>query len=546
MKQQLYITVEEVLQRPLFSSTKVVAGEKGLSRQVNWVHIHEIPYFDETVFQGGELILSTGVGFQWKKSSYSTFLLNLISHEASALCVELGHYFKEVPDKMIKLANDYDFPIIVFNHFVNFVEITQDLHSIIINSHHSKLISLDDMSKRLQTFSLEPNSIFKMLNLLNKQTNAQVIYLPVGDKPSSFPQAEEEQIEFLINYIDENKKTLHDTDNMPVKFTAFNRIILLQQVGALNQTWGHLFMVLKYEPDKFDFLIIDRVSLNISQVLLRRHYLNEKQLRLEAKWLNDLIYNRITEEGHARRFLSPQLKQLHSFFYYIVAIDVRRLAQQFSSGLSDEESGFSFYHYSSKIRSEFTKNSFIPYITSINNQIIVLSIDLGKSDSTKKRILDIASILMDYTLDTYTNINIGISRQHRSLLEVHRGHQEANIALDYKKISLSPLYENLGVYRFLRLIQQDQEINNFIEDYLQPIIDYDNEYNTIMLETLRTYFEYERSKKHTSGHLNIVRQTLYYRLEKIKEILDFDFDQPEYRLNVEMALKAFHLLQSKR
>ncbi|WP_342602621.1 helix-turn-helix domain-containing protein [Peribacillus sp. FSL E2-0159] len=95
----------------------------------------------------------------------------------------------------------------------------------------------------------------------------------------------------------------------------------------------------------------------------------------------------------------------------------------------------------------------------------------------------------------------------------------------------------------IQLIQHDQDTAHFIEDYLSPLISYDKEYGTELLLTLAKYFELDRSKKLTAQKLHVVRQTLYHRLEKIKKILDLDFDMPENRLNVEMALKAYQLIQ---
>ncbi|WP_238322792.1 helix-turn-helix domain-containing protein [Gorillibacterium massiliense] len=40
----------------------------------------------------------------------------------------------------------------------------------------------------------------------------------------------------------------------------------------------------------------------------------------------------------------------------------------------------------------------------------------------------------------------------------------------------------------------------------------------------------------------IVRQSLYYRLEKIAELLGNDFMSPEYRISIQVALRAYQLL----
>ncbi|MDD6188641.1 MAG: helix-turn-helix domain-containing protein [Clostridiales bacterium] len=52
------------------------------------------------------------------------------------------------------------------------------------------------------------------------------------------------------------------------------------------------------------------------------------------------------------------------------------------------------------------------------------------------------------------------------------------------------------------------------------------------LETLRTYIENDRNLLRTSELLHIHRTTLFYRLNKIKEELDADLDDPDVRLRI--------------
>ena len=43
---ELKLTVQDVLARDLFKQAKVVAGKKGLDRQVKWSHVLEVKEFD--------------------------------------------------------------------------------------------------------------------------------------------------------------------------------------------------------------------------------------------------------------------------------------------------------------------------------------------------------------------------------------------------------------------------------------------------------------------------------------------------------------------
>jgi purine catabolism regulator len=541
------LTVKDVLRRQFFSNTEVVAGSNGLHRQVKWTHVLDNPYFDDTLLQGGELILSTGFGFKWGDSSNISFLQNLIDHNAACLCLEIGHYYEEVPKEMIEMANRYNFPIIIFKEFVNFVEITQDLHSFIIDAHHEKLVKLDLISRKFLSLSLTTHGLLNIIKLLQQETETLIVYLPLEGTPFSIPRVKNDFLEHLLQKISENKDQWHDqiTHNSPIKWKASNHTILLQPVGAMDQIWAYLVMVIERESDEFDCLILDRASLAISQKLLRKLFLDEKRLLLESTWLNDLLYRRINSEEHARGFLSLNSKYT-SIRYQIAIIDIQDGIHPTSLGLLDEENGSTVYNNTLKIRSEFEKNSFVPHITSIRNQMIVLAIDLGSTDSSKVRFSKVIDRLLNVKMDESLQIRIGVGRQYQSLLKAHASYREAQLALNYCTLSSSPFYEDLGIFRLLLLSQTEQEMDNFIEDYLSTLIDYDEKYGTELLLTLFRYFEFERSVKLTAQNLHIVRQTLYHRLKKIKEIMNLDFDLPENRLNIEIALKAYQLKQQWR
>ncbi|MNP06542.1 hypothetical protein D3C76_985310 [compost metagenome] len=58
--------------------------------------------------------------------------------------------------------------------------------------------------------------------------------------------------------------------------------------------------------------------------------------------------------------------------------------------------------------------------------------------------------------------------------------------------------------------------------------------------------DHDGSKQVAAQKLFIVRQSLYYRLEKLKELLGEDFMVPETRLAISVALRAHQMLYPDR
>src|SRR5690625_4494774 len=142
MNSRFQLTVKEIVNEPIFHKAKIVAGEKGLTNMVQWVHILEATEISR-LLNGHEFILTTGIGWKENKELSLTLVQQLIHKKVSGLCVELGTYIHNIPQEMIDLANKHDFPIIVFHEEVRFIDITQELNGLLMEGHNQMMIKLE-------------------------------------------------------------------------------------------------------------------------------------------------------------------------------------------------------------------------------------------------------------------------------------------------------------------------------------------------------------------------------------------------------------------
>ncbi|WP_434749115.1 helix-turn-helix domain-containing protein [Paenibacillus amylolyticus] len=91
-------------------------------------------------------------------------------------------------------------------------------------------------------------------------------------------------------------------------------------------------------------------------------------------------------------------------------------------------------------------------------------------------------------------------------------------------------------------MKQNGNLNDFIAEYLGPLIRYDSEKGRQLLLTLKQYLTLCCSKQETASALFIVRQTLYHRLDKIEGLLGKDCLLPEKRVAIELALYAYEYM----
>ena len=149
------LSMHEILQNKYFRDAKVIAGKAGLYRPVRWVHVLEVTSI-ENLLSGNELILSTGIGWKGDKEVLGSLVQQSIDANAAGLCIELGPYISTVPQEVIELADSHDFPLIVFFKEVRFIDITQEIHSLLIKKHYQILSDLEEYSNRLNQLLLSP------------------------------------------------------------------------------------------------------------------------------------------------------------------------------------------------------------------------------------------------------------------------------------------------------------------------------------------------------------------------------------------------------
>ena len=82
---------------------------------------------------------------------------------------------------------------------------------------------------------------------------------------------------------------------------------------------------------------------------------------------------------------------------------------------------------------------------------------------------------------------------------------------------------------------------NLIHATVEHLETYDLKHQTEFSHTLHMYLKYERSQSQTAKALNLHRNTLTYRLKKLRELISCDLDNPDTRMNL---LISYELLET--
>lgn len=141
-------------------------------------------------------------------------------------------------------------------------------------------------------------------------------------------------------------------------------------------------------------------------------------------------------------------------------------------------------------------------------------------------------------------LSMGIGKYYRETDMLYRSYQQAKIALELGELSKlkgAAFFEELGAVR-LFYNQSEQELEEFIDEILGPIIKYGDEKENSLLQTLWEYFRADGNITVATQNLYIHGNTLRYRLKRIEELLGKSLDDMETKFNIYAALKAAAML----
>lgn len=145
---------------------------------------------------------------------------------------------------------------------------------------------------------------------------------------------------------------------------------------------------------------------------------------------------------------------------------------------------------------------------------------------------------------------IGVGESSDRPGEFPRSYREAQFALKMQAVAKGAAqvvhFDGLGVYRLLSDVQDTVGVERFVRSWLGALLDYDSRKHSDLVDTLTEYLECGGSYDAAAQSLSVHRNTLKYRLQRIREISQHDLSCPDTRFNLQLATRAWQTLAGLR
>lgn len=257
------------------------------------------------------------------------------------------------------------------------------------------------------------------------------------------------------------------------------------------------------------------------------------------KIVTDLIiklYKAKDLKSEKEEFIKKILKK--NIFYD----EINAFAEEYDINLATKSMAFLIesFDYNTKelvdiLKKNLTKE--INFILSLNYKNIVMIKTMNEKFDEKKFFKLINKKIEDIKKNLKIKINIGVGGIVENLKDLNKSFEESKIALEINKIfdenNKITKYNELGIKRLIYSIS-DSTCENFLKETLK-----NKKIENLNEETLFTidnFFKNNLNVSETSRKLFIHRNTLVYRLEKIKKITGLNLKNFEDATKFKLAL----------
>lgn len=186
------------------------------------------------------------------------------------------------------------------------------------------------------------------------------------------------------------------------------------------------------------------------------------------------------------------------------------------------------------------------YVISVAENDIVLVKELPKNYTPEEILATAHSIVETLNSEFYVKVAVGISTVVETLKDLSGAYKEARLALEVGKVFDTEKsiisYENLGIGRLVYQLPV-----TLCEIFLQEVFK-NGSFESLDQETLQTvqcFFDNNLNVSETSRKLFVHRNTLVYRLEKIKKLVGLDLREFDHAITFKVALMVKKYLASK-
>jgi purine catabolism regulator len=507
---------------------ELVAGERAAGAPIRWVHVSELedpaPWLS-----GGELLLSTGMQLL-DESSQRAYIGRLVEHHLAGLGFGVGFAHQTLPPALVDEARELEFPLFAVPYEMPFIAITERAFSSLVNEQLDVLQRAVAIQRRMERLVLDQRSLGEVVRGLANSIGATVMVLDSAGRTLACHAFRRELDGGLLGAI-RTEIALRVADGTPRAFMPQSSELAGRAIALPVPSGAHgaatSWLVAVPESDSvadFERFLAHHAVMVVALAQMRERVVAETERRLAGDVLGLVLSGRIDGEETAMR-LAP--------FEISGEVAVAVFGVENPEGLEDELA---------RILAELGAHALVATVATARRPLLCAVIAGAESP------LELVASARELLAGEGRAVRAAVSH-NASLAALRRSFHEARCALEVGALAngSSPAVacaDDLGAYRLLLSLQEDDGLRQYCDDVLGPIERSPTGHGDELLRSLEAFLEHNGSWEAAARALFCHRHTLRYRMSRIEELTGRRLDRVENRIEFWLALRGCELLGS--
>lgn len=556
MGRQNGITIEDALNMEYMKNCKLIAGFKGIRNTISKVNVMADPDILNWVDEG-ELLLTTAYSFKKDNIEEQKKLIRECAKKKLAgIGIKIYPYLESLSEEVISLADELNFPIIDLYYATPLSDIMTPLFNEIFNRQAYLLKKIEKIYEQFMNAMLRGANTQQIVKLIsdNIKNPVYVRFEFPEEVIMDFEYVDDSISELLLENANKYFSSMSDRSKEK-KLEESNELIggkyikrMVFPIVAKDSIYGHIVTWSINTPlGGYDLSVLEIASTTMALEILKALSVKEVENRYKSEFLEDLISleeKRVEKAIERAPFFNINKKDK---FVSITLVIKNKDEGSDNTVIGSEQ----LQQYITKIHDLIERNIIkrlgLNAIVVSKTERIQILLSLKKDANLDLLIEDINQGFGEI-IDKFKDLDfrVGIGRPYEGLENFNNSYLDSVKAINTGKIlndSKIISFENLGIYKILCQEHIEDELIKFYNTTLRPLVEYDEKKSTELVKTLNAYFEYNGNLKKMSDALFTHYNTVLYRIQRINEITKMNLENPNDRLNLEIALKIMQLLK---
>ena len=532
------ITIRDLLETEGFEEFKVLAGASGLDTGVTSITIMDSPNpFPWS--KGGEVVLSSGYVFKQHIDDFEELIIKMKGAGLVALFIKVKRYFDYLPDTILELADKIGFVIVEVPIEMAFIDVINPGLARIINFQAEAIQISESIHKDFTDLVINGDDTSSIIGVISDLLEADVAY---------YDQY------FNKLYYKDGLEECDDKESLD-RVKALMDTYEVYPIGANKKIYGYIIFLDKHKGREVGDYYNTLSHANTALVLDAQMKISSMQIedRHKNEFIQDIILNNIKSKAEVEN-RAKLFGWMFKDSVRAMVVDIDDFKDEYikindGDELDDTKRKLELtrdHIFSDTI--SIVKSYFIRTVYAVLSDSIVFLLQADGSDSDwfENNLRQCSKEIRKRIRDRYNfTLTIGIGDSKTDIVDVHESYKEGQMSIKvarvvYKKNS-SMFYGELGVYRVLYSVYQDDEVRNFCMSKIGKIIEYDKKNASNLLDTLIQISQNDWNLKDTADRMYLHYNTIKYRFKKISSIVGGDLNNADFRLNISLALKVYQM-----